>query len=162
MEVNGWSLYGHPIFTDAVHALLGEVERRLDEDHHRAVASPAYAMLKCVMTSIMQRVPNNPAHRDFNLGKTIGRNNTHWRRVKKGMPNRYRLFFQFQSAAPQSITYAWFNDETTLRKAGAKTDCYVVFKRHLAAGRIPSSYAQLKAAADELPADYRVPGPPAA
>ncbi|MGP1666437.1 MAG: type II toxin-antitoxin system YhaV family toxin, partial [Rhodanobacter sp.] len=88
-----------------------------------------------------------------------GRKNKHWRRVKKGMPNRYRLFFQFQSTAPRSITYAWFNNEATLRKAGAKTDCYAVFCAHVAAGRVPSSYQDLKDGATELPYKFQIPRP---
>lgn len=159
MEINGWSLYGHVIFIDDVNALLEDVEARVRANARAAAASQAYALLKCVMTSVRVRVPANPDHPEFRLGKTIGRGNTHWRRVKKGMPNRYRLFFQFLSKAPKSITYAWFNDETTLRKAGDKSDCYAVFKAHMAAGRIPNDYAQLKAGAVELPDNFRMPEP---
>jgi len=113
-------------------------------------------------SSVRTRVPNNPGHNDFVLGKTLGRENGHWRRVKKGMPQRYRLFFQFQSKVPESITYAWFNDETTLRKAGAKTDCYAVFKVKLASGSIPNDYKQLKAVAAELPDNLQMPNLPVA
>lgn len=158
MEINGWSLYGHAIFIHDVQALLTDVERRFAADPHAAMASQSYALLRCVMTSIRVRVPGNPGHRDFLLGNTLGRGNGHWRRVKKGMPNRYRLFFQYQSKAPKSITYAWFNDETTLRKAGARTDCYTVFRAHIAAGRIPNDYKQLVAASVELQEGFQLPG----
>lgn len=162
MEINGWSLFAHAIFIDDVYALLDEVEALVQADVHAAVGSPSYALLKCVMTSVKVRVPANPGHRDFLLGNTLGRGNRHWHRVKKGMPNRYRLFFQYQSTSPKSVTYAWFNDGDTLRKAGSKTDCYAVFKRHVATGRIPSDYATLKAASAELPDNFGMPEPPAA
>jgi toxin YhaV len=59
--------------------------------------------------------------------------------VKKGMPDRYRLFFRFASSPVQLIVYVWFNDEYTLRKAGSKTDVYETFKRMLMRGEVPSS-----------------------
>jgi len=49
-----------------------------------------------------------------------------------------RLFFKFK-ATPNKIVYVWFNDETTLRKEGAKTDVYVVFCNMLKSNRIPDS-----------------------
>jgi len=78
---------------------------------------------------------------------------THWRRVKKTLPARYRLFFQFRSAAPRTIIYAWLNDEATLRHAGARTDCYTVFKGMVSRGEIPNDYLALRQAAAELEKD---------
>ena len=75
----------------------------------------------------------------MSLGKTLGKEYANWRRVKKGMPDRYRLFFRFASNPVQLIVYVWFNDEDTLRKAGAKTDVYETFKRMLMRGEVPSS-----------------------
>ena len=62
---------------------------------------------------------------------------------EKGMPERYRLFFRFASNPIQIIIYVWFNDENTLRKAGAKTDVYETFKRMLARGEVPGSIEEL-------------------
>jgi toxin YhaV len=73
------------------------------------------------------------------LGKTLGKEYSNWRRVKKGMPDRDRLFFRFASSPVQLIVYVWFNDEDTLRKAGSKTDVYEAFKRMLMRGEVPSS-----------------------
>jgi toxin YhaV len=66
-----------------------------------------------------------------------------WRRVKTGMPDRYRLFFRFASRPMKVIVYAWFNDEDTLRKAGSNTDVYETFKRMLSRGRVPSGIDEL-------------------
>ena len=82
-------------------------------------------------------VPANPDAPEYRLGKTLGADNTNWRRVKKGMPERYRLFYRFASSPIKVIVYVWFNDEDTLRKAGSKTDVYETFRRMLARGLVP-------------------------
>jgi toxin YhaV len=77
------------------------------------------------------------------LGSTLGKKHSHWRRVKKNnLPDRYRLFFQFRSDS-KTIIYAWFNDESTLRKDGAKTDVYTVFESMLKNGNPPSDWEAL-------------------
>jgi hypothetical protein len=96
-------------------------------------------------TRATQMVPANPDHPDFRLGKTLGAQYTNWRRVKKGMPDRYRLFFRFASKPIKLIVYVWFNDDDTLRKAGSKTDVYEVFKRMLSRGQVPTSINDLVA-----------------
>ena len=63
---------------------------------------------------------------------------------------RFRLFFRF-STAHRAIIYAWLNDASTLRKAGAPTDPYTVFKRRLDAGDPPGDWDLLLAAANEKP-----------
>ncbi len=66
-----------------------------------------------------------------------------WRRVKKGLPQRYRLFFMFASNPLAVVIYAWLNDEDTLRKEGSRTDVYEVFKRMLERGDVPSTINDL-------------------
>ena len=65
------------------------------------------------------------------------------------MPDRYRLFFRFASNPVKVIVYVWFNDEDTLRKAGAKTDVYDAFKRMLSRGVVPGDMAELLREASE-------------
>jgi toxin YhaV len=77
------------------------------------------------------------------LGHTLGKTYAHWRRVKKGLPARYRLFFRFGSQPIRIIVYAWLNDEFTLRKTGAKTDVYAAFRRMLSRGEVPTSLEEL-------------------
>ncbi len=98
---------------------------------------PKTKLLASVYRAITQLVPANPDAPDFRLGKTLGSANANWRRVKKGMPDRYRLFFRFASSPVKVIVYVWFNDEDTLRKAGSKTDVYETFKRMPAKGVVP-------------------------
>ena len=106
-------------------------------------------LLASIYHAITQLVPSNPDAPEFRLGKALGNDHTHWRRVKKGMPDRYRLFFRFSSAPVKVIVYVWFNDEYTLRKAGSKTDVYAAFKRMLARGVVPSDIGALLAEGQE-------------
>ena len=66
--------------------------------------------------------------------------------MKRRLPPRYRLFFQF-SSVQSKIVFAWLNDASSLRPDGAKTDVYRVFKRLLDQGKVPDSWDQLVAAA---------------
>ena len=105
---------------------------------------PKTKLLASIFKAINERVPDNPDAPEFRQGHTLGKDNSHWRRVKNGIPNRYRLFFRFSSSPPPPlIVYTWINDDKTLRKADAKTDCYEVFKNMLKRGVIPQSIEEL-------------------
>ncbi|MDV7209900.1 type II toxin-antitoxin system YhaV family toxin [Azotobacter beijerinckii] len=149
--VNDWALFGHPLFLQRLEELIEEVEGLAEDDpdgfHHHA----HYKLLDKVGEAILVRAPTNPAAPEYFQGKTLGKENGHWRRIKNGLPNRYRLFFQFRSDAPKSIIYAWLNDEATLRKDGSKTDVYAVFLAKVKRGEIPSSFADLERAAGPIP-----------
>ena len=106
---------------------------------------PKTRLLASVFRAITEIVPADPDHRDFRLGKPSGTEFGNWRRVNKGMPDRYRLFFRFASSPIKLIVYAWFNDEHTLRKAGSKTDVYEAFRRMLLRGEVPTSIENLLA-----------------
>jgi toxin YhaV len=110
---------------------------------------PKTKLLASLYRAVTQLVPANPDAPEFRLGKTLGGENTHWRRVKKGMPDRYRLFFRFASSPLKVIVYVWFNDENTLRKIGSKTDVYETFRRMLARGVVPRDIDELLRASAE-------------
>ena len=137
MVVNGWKLYYFRPFAAALDELEAQVAvlARGDPDVYKS--HPKTRLLASVYKAITQSVPADPDHPDFRLGKTLGREYANWRRVKKGMPDRYRLFFRFASRPVKIIVYVWFNDEDTLRKAGSKTDVYEAFRRMLARGEVP-------------------------
>lgn len=143
MIVNGWQLFYFKLFN----AALDEFERVVTElaakDATGYKRHPKTRLLASVYKAVTQSVPDNPNHPDFRLGKTLGAEYGNWRRVKKGMPDRYRLFFRFASKPVKVIVYVWFNDDDSLRKVGSKTDVYEVFKRMLSRGRVPTSIAEL-------------------
>lgn len=137
MEINGWQIFYFKTFAVALDELEAEVTRLAAKDPKGYKAHPKTRLLASVYEVITQRVPANPKDPQFRLGKTLGPTNKYWRRVKKGLPDRYRLFFRFASKPVRLIVYAWLNDEDTLRKAGSKTDVYAAFQRMLARGEVP-------------------------
>ncbi len=152
MVVNGWKLHYFRPFA----AALDELEVRVAELSRRNPAGykshPKTRLLASLHKAITQTVPANPDHPDFRLGKALGSEYANWRRVKKGMPDRYRLFLRFASRPAKIVVYVWFNDEDTLRKAGSKTDVYEAFRRMLARGEVPDGIeALLKESGDRIP-----------
>jgi len=145
MIANGWRLYHHRVFQAALDELEAVVTQLAAHDPAGYKAHPKTKLLASVYRAITVLVPADPDAPDFRLGKTLGAQHTNWRRVKKGMPDRYRLFFRFASNPVKVIVYVWFNDDHSLRKAGAKTDVYETFKRMLARGVVPTNISELLA-----------------
>ncbi|MDP3616623.1 MAG: type II toxin-antitoxin system YhaV family toxin, partial [Rhodoferax sp.] len=138
-----WQLFYFKLFKAALDELEQFVSKLALQDPSSYKVHPKTRLLASVYKAITQLVPANPDHPDFRLGKTMGSQYSNWRRVKKGMPERYRLFFRFASSQVKLVVYAWFNDEDTLRKTGSKTDVYEVFRRMLARGDVPTSIDDL-------------------
>lgn len=149
MVAKGWRLYYHRVFKAALDELELAVSKLAASDPQGYKAHPRTRLLASIYRAVTQLVPANPDAPDFRLGKTLGAGSTHWRRVKKGMPDRYRLFFRFASNPVKVIVYVWFNDEDALRKAGSKTDVYETFKRMLARGVVPHGIDALVREASE-------------
>lgn len=143
MTVNGWSLYYYRVFKSALDELEAVVSKLATDDPKGYKSHPKTKLLASVYRVVTALVPANPDAPEFRLGKTLGPEHTNWRRVKKGLPDRYRLFFRFASNPVKVIVYVWFNDESTLRKMGSKTDVYGTFKQMLVRGSVPSTIAEL-------------------
>lgn len=148
MSTKGGQLYYFTAFQAALDELEATVTQLAAKDPAGYKTHPKTKLLASVYRAITQQVPANPDAPEFRLGKTLGAAATHWRRVKKGMPEGYRLFFRFASSDIQIIIYVWFNDENALRKAAAKTDGYETFKRMLARGQVPGSIEELLGASN--------------
>jgi toxin YhaV len=143
MIQNGWQLFYFSLFKAALDELEQAVAKLAKRDPDGYKSHPKTRLLASVYKAIIQTVPINPDHADFRLGKALGVEYGNWRRIKKGMPDRYRLFFRFASNPIKLIVYVWFNDEHTLRKAGSKTDVYEAFRRMLLRGEVPASIKDL-------------------
>ena len=150
MAQSGWQLFYFETFKAALDELEADVTQLAKQDPAGYKAHATTRLLASVYKAITQQVPANPDHPDFRLGKTLGDEYTNWRRVKKGMPDRYRLFFRFASSPVKLIVYVWFNDEDTLSKAGAKTDVYAVFRRMLERGEVPGSIVALLTSSEQV------------
>ena len=145
----GWQLFYFKPFKLSLDELEADVTRLAKRDPAGYKTHPKTRLLASVYSAMTQQVPANPGHPDFRLGKTLGGKYSNWRRVKQGLPDPYRLFFRFASSPVKLIVYVWFNDEDTLRKAGAKTDVYAVFRRMLERGVVPDSIGGLLALSDK-------------
>lgn len=143
MNANGWDLYYFRIFKAALDELEATVTQLAQDNPKGYKTYPKTKLLASVYKAITEVVPVNAAAPDFWLSKTLGPDHTNWRRVKKGMPERYRLFFRFASNSVKVIVYVWFNDEDTLSKAGSKTAVYKSFKGMLARGLVPADIGEL-------------------
>ena len=146
MNANGWSPYYFRIFKAALDELEAAVTQLAQDDPRGYKTHPKTKLLASVYKSITEVVPANPDSPEYRLDKTLGTTKTYWRRIMKGMPDRYRLFFRFASSPLKLIVYVWFNDDETLRKAGSKTDVYETFKLMLGRGVVPSSIHELLSA----------------
>jgi toxin YhaV len=146
-ERNGWKLFAHPAFSEPFDKLLETVEVFEQRSPQSYPSHPTAKLLKRVTDLILEEIPRDPNAAEFQLGNTMGREYRHWRRAK--FLGRFRLFFRF-SAAHKAIVYAWVNDETTLRKAGAKNDPYAIFVKRLRRGNPPDGWDDLLEAAERL------------
>ena len=155
MIANGWQLFYCRVFKLALDELEAAVTRIAADDPEGYKSHPKTKLLASVYRAVTRLVPANPDAPEFRLGKTLGSTYTNWRRVKKGMPDRYRLFFRFASSPVKVIVYVWHEeatrDEDTLRKAGSKTDVYEAFRRMLMRGVVPTSIDDLLLGAAETP-----------
>ena len=150
MKINDWELYCTSVFDAIFTKLINDVEMLRAEDPLCCFHHEKAKLLKRVYLAITDDVPCDPIHSKFNLGKnTLGKHRQAWKRVKSGLPDRYRLFFK-RSTATHIIVYAWVNNKDCLRKAGAKTDVYRVFKTMLRKGEIAEDYDALLLAAIDL------------
>jgi toxin YhaV len=136
----GWRLLAWPDFAHHLASLQAHVDRLRERDPDGYRAHPQAKLLTNVLHLIFDVIPADPNAPAFQQGNTLGPQYRHWRRAK--FSGRFRLFFRFHSAT-RTIVYAWLNDENTLRKAGAKTDPYTVFRRMLESGSPPSDYERM-------------------
>ncbi|MGH7628201.1 MAG: type II toxin-antitoxin system YhaV family toxin [Gemmatimonadales bacterium] len=153
--VQGWTLAFHPCLLDQVERLVvaaeGEVKRA-----GRSGANwpgPNQKLLAHGFDLMFEAIPRDPNASEYRLGRTLGREQAHWRRGKTG-GGRYRLFFRFRSDA-RLIVFAWINDEESLRTYGSATDAYGVFADRLARGAPPDDRDALAAEAGTAAARQR-------
>lgn len=144
---NGWTLLATEAFNRQLTSLAAEVEALRAADPQGWQAHPKAKFLARVVDILLNEVPSNPSHKAFRQGSTLGDSYKHWFRVK--FLSRFRLFFRWDGKA-KVIIYCWLNDESTLRKAGSKTDPYALFTRRLRGGDPPDDWADLMASAKPL------------
>ena len=143
-ESHGWQIWFGELFDARWRALRERVKRlKIELDESSFASHPEVKLFATLVHIVHETVPRNPEHSDFRLGKTLGDRFTGWRRVKRhGLPDRMRLFFKF-STTHKVIVFSWLNDADTLRKDGASSDPYAIFRRMLEAGNPPDDFDDL-------------------
>ncbi len=105
------------------------------------VTHPDVKLLKAIDTGIRDKISLDPFASHFSLRKPLQQ---YGRLKKMGLPQRYRLFFR-AFAERKVIIILWLGFP---RKEGDRRDCYQVFSRMVANGKLPDSYESLVAAFD--------------
>jgi len=131
--INGWTVLALPEVEQRYLKLRNEVRRLKRELSEDAYAEhPTVKLFAAVLRIITQTVPNDPDAPEFWLKAGLGK----FRRAKgHGLPPHYRLFWVFSNKL-RVIIFLYLNDQATLRKEGAGTDPYRVFRRMIDRGEI--------------------------
>lgn len=146
IEINGWTIYAHPLFLDQLDEMIEKVEIARAKDPLGYKNKRAAKLLAAVVKVAFEDIPSDPTRADYRQGKTLGATYKHWFRVK--FLQQFRLFFRYdRSNAARIIILAWVNDERTLRAYGSATDAYRVFRGMLDRGHPPDDWDALLAEA---------------
>jgi toxin YhaV len=147
MIVNGFSLYTHPLFDEQLNRLVDRVKVAAKADPTGYKSLSITKLLATIHKLTRELIPANPNAPEFRQGNTLGKDNRHWFRAK--FHERYRLFFRY-STKEKIIIYVWVNDDSTLRKAGSKSDPYALFQSMLQSGDPPANLSELMGASNEM------------
>lgn len=139
-----WEVRFFAVFAEQYKQLAQEVLALRGKDPTGYKTHPQAKLLKAVHNAVFVEVPTDPMAKRYLLGGTLGAHNKHWKRVKNGLPQRHRLFFQYLTKKCE-IVYAWFSLDGQLRKEGDTHDVYAVMKHLLNSGTIPTKYSELAA-----------------
>ena len=139
-RINGWTIFLHPLFVEAIKAMIADVEkdRRAHPETYRT--RRAAKLLAATRKMAFEDIPANPSDPRFRLGDTLGEAYRHWFRGK--YVQQYRLFFRYHETE-RIIVLVWVNDEDSNRAYESKSDAYRVFGRMLARGNPPDDWAAL-------------------
>ncbi len=152
MKSGDWTLLFHPQIVGQLARLARAVERAKRRDPGGWRRNANAKLLAAIRKLMFEIVPGDPARPEYRQGSTLGVEYRHWFRAKFG--GRFRLFFRYDSRS-RIVVYAWVNDESTLRKAGSKSDPYAMFRRMLDSGNPPDGWRALLDACKDVPADLR-------
>lgn len=155
VEVNGWTIYAHPLFLDQLEAMIAAVEKAREKDPKGYKKKRAAKLLAAVLKVAFEDIPSDPARDAYRQGSTLGDDYKHWFRAK--FLQQFRLFFRYQqSASSMIIVLAWVNDDSTLRAYESANDAYAVFRKMLDRGNPPDTWKELLAAASDTGAASRL------
>lgn len=139
LNAHGWTILFYTDFRlqwEDLTARVRKLKSRLESEDF--IRHPDVKLLKAVDAGIRSKISLDPFASHFALRKPLQK---YGRLKKMGLPQRYRLFFR---AFPdqQIIIVLWLGFP---RKEGDRQDCYQVFSRMVANGKLPESYESLLA-----------------
>jgi toxin YhaV len=141
-NANGWIILFYTDFQlqwEDLTAKVIKLKSKLDPKDF--VTHPDVKLLKAIDSGIRDKISIDTFNSHFSLRKPLDR---YGRLKKMGLPQRYRLFFR-AFAERRAIVILWLGFP---RKEGDRRDCYQVFSRMVANGKLPDSYESLVAAFD--------------
>ena len=144
LEVNGWTIFAHPLFLDQVNVLIQQVAALKLKDPRGYKKKNATKRLAAVAKLAFDVIPQDPSRPEYRQGSTLGEEHKHWFRAK--FFQLYRLFFRYH-APSKIIVLAWVNDENSKRAYESSDDAYRVFRDMLATGHPPDDWNALLAEA---------------
>ena len=137
IQKNGWTIYFHQLFAQQYLDLrerIVKLTNNLDKEALRIHSD--VKLFQSIQNLIYETIPSNPFADYFALRGSLKR---YSRVKKKGLPNRYRLFFKVFKQE-QKIVILWLGYP---RKEGDKKDCYAVFSKMVNRGNFPHSLDEL-------------------
>jgi toxin YhaV len=138
-NAHGWTILFYTDFQlqwEDLTAKVIKLKSRLDPQDF--VTHPDVKLLKAIDSGIRDKISVDPFASHFSLRKPL---NKYGRLKKMGLPQRYRLFFR-AFFDQRVIIILWLGFP---RKEGDRRDCYQVFSRLVANGKLPDSYESLLA-----------------
>jgi toxin YhaV len=138
-DANGWTILFYTDFQlqwEDLTAKVVKLKSKLEPKDF--VTHPDVKLLKAIDSGIRDKIALDPFASHFALRKPLDR---YGRLKKMGLPQRYRLFFR-AFAERKVIIVLWLGFP---RKEGDRRDCYQVFSRMVANGKLPDSYESLVA-----------------
>jgi toxin YhaV len=141
-DANGWTILFYTDFQLQWEDLTAKVVKLKSKlEPQEFVTHPDVKLLKAINSGIRDKISLDPFANHFSLRKPLQQ---YGRLKKMGLPQRYRLFFR-AFAERRVIIILWLGFP---RKEGDRRDCYQVFSRMVANGKLPDSYESLMAAFD--------------
>jgi toxin YhaV len=140
-DVNGWTILFYTDFQLQWDDLAANVVKLKSKNPQDFVTHPDVKLLKAIDSGIRDKISLDPFASHFSLRKPLQQ---YGRLKKMGLPQRYRLFFR-AFAEQKVIIILWLSFP---RKEGDRRDCYQVFSKMVANGKLPDSYESLVAEFD--------------
>lgn len=140
LVVNGWTIFAHPLFLDALEALIRQVESLRLKDPLGYANKNASKRLAAIARLAFDVIPQDPTRPEYRQGDTLGGHHKHWFRAK--FFQQYRLFFRYHLES-KIIVYAWVNESDSKRAYESGDDAYRVFRKMLESGHPPDDWLAL-------------------